>query len=324
MKSAIPTMMCLLALLTAASVHADPPTLINYQGRLLNASDEPVSATVAIDVQVFNQESGGTAVWEQDIGNVLVLNGLYDFQFGDAGLADVLTNEQAWLELTVDGDTFSPRQRLVSVPYALQAEVASAVENAASGVPSGLIVLWHGALSEVPEGWLLCDGANGTPDLRDRFVFGASSNVVPGTTGGANSVTLTEAQLPSHSHTASASTDGAHTHTASTGSTGAHTHTADDNAPSHEHNHYQRSYSGTYPQDSFATSPNNGTASAGTSSSGNHSHSVSVGSGGSHTHTVTINSGGDHAHTITVESTGGSQAIENRPATLVLAYIMKS
>ena len=37
----------------------------------------------------------------------------------------------------------------------------------------GVIVLWSGAIAEVPPGWGLCDGSQGTPDLRDRFVVGA-------------------------------------------------------------------------------------------------------------------------------------------------------
>jgi hypothetical protein len=40
-------------------------------------------------------------------------------------------------------------------------------------VPSGGVILWHGASNAVPKGWAICDGTNGTPDLRDRFVIGA-------------------------------------------------------------------------------------------------------------------------------------------------------
>ena len=77
-------------------------------------------------------------------------------------------------------------------------------------VPSGVIVMWSGTLATIPAGWALCDGTSGTPDLRDRFVYGPSADENPGATGGASSYTLTTAQLPSHSHTISS--DGAHTH----------------------------------------------------------------------------------------------------------------
>jgi hypothetical protein len=43
-------------------------------------------------------------------------------------------------------------------------------------VPAGLIAMWHGSISSIPAGWSLCDGSNGTPDLRDRFIVGASQD----------------------------------------------------------------------------------------------------------------------------------------------------
>lgn len=64
----------------------------------------------------------------------------------------------------------------------------------AGGVPQGAIVMWSGSLASIPTGWALCDGSNGTPDLRDRFVYGCSAGQEPGPTGGA----------ASHSHTVSA------------------------------------------------------------------------------------------------------------------------
>lgn len=53
-----------------------------------------------------------------------------------------------------------------------------------SGIPSGVIVMWHGALATIPTGWYLCDGTNGTPDLRSKFIVGAADGVEPGNTGG--------------------------------------------------------------------------------------------------------------------------------------------
>lgn len=64
-------------------------------------------------------------------------------------------------------------------------------------IPPGFIGIWSG--SAVPDGWALCDGTNGTPDLRDKFVLGAGTHSV-GETGGSEEVTLTEAQMPKHNH----------------------------------------------------------------------------------------------------------------------------
>lgn len=74
-------------------------------------------------------------------------------------------------------------------------------------VPSGGIIIWSGSSASIPSGWFLCNGSNGTPDLRDKFVVGAGSTYAVGATGGAttgtptiNSHTLTTSEIPSHSH----------------------------------------------------------------------------------------------------------------------------
>lgn len=52
-------------------------------------------------------------------------------------------------------------------------------------VPLGGIIQWSGAIVDIPTGWQLCDGTNGTPDLRDKFVAGAGSTYAVDETGGA-------------------------------------------------------------------------------------------------------------------------------------------
>lgn len=74
-------------------------------------------------------------------------------------------------------------------------------------VPAGVIVMWSGAVGSIPTGWNLCDGTNGTPDLRNRFIVGAGSTYAVGATGGADSVTLDASQIPGHTHTFSGTTN---------------------------------------------------------------------------------------------------------------------
>ena len=64
--------------------------------------------------------------------------------------------------------------------------------------PIGGIIMWSG--TTIPTGWKLCNGQNGTPDLRDRFIVGAGSSYAIGAKGGANEVTLTTQQIPPHQH----------------------------------------------------------------------------------------------------------------------------
>jgi hypothetical protein len=74
--------------------------------------------------------------------------------------------------------------------------------------PAGVIVLWSGSIGSIPSGWVLCNGSNGTPDLRNRFVVGAGSTYAVDATGGS-----ADAIVVSHTH-AITLTDPGHTHNA--------------------------------------------------------------------------------------------------------------
>lgn len=65
----------------------------------------------------------------------------------------------------------------------------------------GLIVMWYGEVNEVPKGWAICDGKNGTPNLRDRFIVGAGNEYKLGKIGGSMTEKLSIDQIPVHSHT---------------------------------------------------------------------------------------------------------------------------
>lgn len=86
-------------------------------------------------------------------------------------------------------------------------QIATTAFVLANGVPSGVIAIWSGSVGSIPSGWYLCNGSNGTPDLRNKFVVGAGSTYAVGDTGGS-----ADAIVVSHTHTASV-TDPTHTHT---------------------------------------------------------------------------------------------------------------
>ena len=90
-----------------------------------------------------------------------------------------------------------------TVPAGVKAAIDAAVGAIPAGFPSGGIIMWSGTAANIPAGWALCDGTNGTPDMRGRFVMGADSINTPGSTGGSNKTggtTLAEAQMPVHAH----------------------------------------------------------------------------------------------------------------------------
>lgn len=58
-------------------------------------------------------------------------------------------------------------------------------------IPQNIIVMFHGAIVDIPQGWTLCDGTNGTPDLTDLFIVGAGNSYNPGDTGGSATQTHT-------------------------------------------------------------------------------------------------------------------------------------
>ena len=66
-------------------------------------------------------------------------------------------------------------------------------------LPAGIILMWYGLIAAIPTGWVLCDGANGTPDLRGRYPKGAAAAAQAGDVGGA--ATHTHAAHASHTHT---------------------------------------------------------------------------------------------------------------------------
>jgi len=169
--------------------------------------------------------------------------------------------------------------------------------------PSGGILMWYGNLAFIPSGWVLCDGTNGTPDLRDRFVVCAGSTYSVGDVGGSNSVVLNSPQLPSHTHPVTSSTDPA----------GSHTHSGETNTvPTHRHPINGSTGSGPAPYGGAGTGRvGNGTI----STAGGHGHTApNTGDGGSHSHPITISVGNN----------GSNDSHENRPPFYALVYLMRT
>ena len=107
-------------------------------------------------------------------------------------------------KLPFHGSTYAERpiyayNEITGLPEQLAA-LQTQINQIAIVMP-GMIMMWSGSDSAVPSGWALCDGTNGTPDLRDKFVLGAGGTYASGDVGGEAEHTLTVEEIPSHSHT---------------------------------------------------------------------------------------------------------------------------
>lgn len=111
--------------------------------------------------------------------------------------------------LTLDGASGTSGQALLSAG-------SGATPTWGNIFVTGMIMMWSGTIATIPSGWALCNGSNGTPDLRNRFVIGAHSDdagVAKTTVTGSSTTTggSKDAIVVSHTHTATV-TDPGHTH----------------------------------------------------------------------------------------------------------------
>ena len=224
-------------------------------------------------------------------------------------------------------------------------------------LPRGVIVMWHGSVSDIPSGWALCNGGTYiapdgssvvTPDLRNRFIVAAGGSYSAGNRGGSSN----------HSHSVnipsfSSSYVGNHSHwvdppSTSTSSVGNHSHRVDPPSTSTSYvGNHSHSYSGhtqsssdmgcnyySYYPDGYNDICDNHTHyySGSTNGSGGHSHSVNIGAfwsdgAGGHSHSVNIpgfssSGSGGHSHSIDPPPTS-TNSTSNIPPYYALVFIMK-
>ena len=255
--------LALLSLLLLAAPALSPaqtgiPAAVNYQGTLTDNLGNPVTnGYYQVQFRIWDSPAltgVGDYIWGRSYPLYVAVGGLFNILLNDDGglvttpgtpsvtnLLSAFAGPSRYLGLTITANPqgaiatpveISPRQQLVSAPYAMQAQNATAAvsagfaTNAASLVnetkqpvvsvtgtnvvvngsisgygtfPLGGIIMWSGAT--VPSGWALCNGNNNTPDLRDRFIVGAGNAYAVKATGGSQNVTLTVPNLPAHNHT---------------------------------------------------------------------------------------------------------------------------
>ncbi len=118
------------AITALAEPNAQAPTIISYQGFLTGSDGNPMDGTVNLQFELYTAETGGSALWSETQNNVSVSNGYFSVMLGSVTpiSASDFNGSERWLQVTVDG-TAMPRQQFASVPYALQAANAWALDG---------------------------------------------------------------------------------------------------------------------------------------------------------------------------------------------------
>jgi hypothetical protein len=155
-------LLCILAILAPPAAVADVPDQISYQGYLTDDEGVPVpDGTYSMHFYLFDAPTGGIQLWNPNSGevqDVTVTNGVYNVQLGavEPLVSSVFDGGVAWLQIVIEGETLSPRQRITATAYSLKAGDADTVGGQAAsafgditGVTAGTGLSGGGSAGEV-------------------------------------------------------------------------------------------------------------------------------------------------------------------------------
>jgi hypothetical protein len=262
---------------------------IGSNNTVLFSNGNSVSWRSALTLNVANAVSAGTATTALNANN--------------ASFAD-----QAALAITaLTANLANTASNSVTLVNSNKSTAIATTEFVHNILPTGVILMWSGPIASIPSGWALCDGGNGTPDLRNRFIVGAGITYSVGDTGGSTVTNYTVLSAGTHSHL---------------GSTVAHTLTVNQ-IPSHSHLLDDAFYSEINGSNVY-NDPVSGPITVGPTIGSNRTDSDNglfffphntyrTGNGQAHSHGI-VNDG-SHTHVI--------NPTDNRPPYYALCYIMK-
>ncbi len=161
----------LLTLFLIGNAHTQAvPQLINYQGRLTDASGTGLSGTQTLQFNIYDDATAGNLIWgPQTFDNVPLVDGYFNVILGptDTNGANISTAFDApdrYVEITHNGNKIAPRQQILSAPFAIKSDYAvnsETVNNDNRFPPIGSIMPWHKNLQntpDLPDGWVECNG----------------------------------------------------------------------------------------------------------------------------------------------------------------------
>jgi len=137
MKSRIREVVIFLVFVISVNLAAVPET-INFQGALKDANGVPVNDTQIVIFRIYDSVENGTLIWSEQHNSVVISDGIFSQELGNytvfpVGLFD---NPELYITFFFGGSEMTPRQKLLAVPYALQAENSNHIEDVAL---SGLV-----------------------------------------------------------------------------------------------------------------------------------------------------------------------------------------
>jgi len=211
------------------TLYAKVPHLINYQGRVADGKGQFLK-DASFTFRIYNKD--GKLLWDETHSNVAIKNGVFNILLGSIAELKLKFDEQYYLEILINEEKMEPKQEMCSVANVYRSEFSD------NDLSAGSIIMWSGSIASIPEGWALCDGTKGTPDLRDKFIIGAASDqgetaktTITGAqtqSGGAKEIALTLENMPTHRHL-----NPSHTHIGP-----AHTH----KGPLHQHKQVEHTH----------------------------------------------------------------------------------
>jgi len=170
------------------SIPVQPPRLINYQGRLSDASGVAVGGTVSMRFQIFTSLAGATVAWGETQASVSVQQGIYSVLLGSVSplAPGIFSNPELYLEVSVNGEALTPRQRITSVPFAVKAEellggrLETDVRVLAIGAPASSVTMrvsFNQAFAAPPRVWVSAlDSPIGGRKFIDTLIFNVTAD----------------------------------------------------------------------------------------------------------------------------------------------------